>query len=72
MSDFGDGRPPPNWAGIQPGSSPDVEGMRRGLETFLRSAGFDTDGEEHLASTPRRVAETWLDDLLRGYRTTPE
>lgn len=73
MSASDDGRRPQEmWAGIQPGRSPDVEGMRQGLETFLEAAGFDTAGEEHLADTPRRVAETWLDDLLRGYRTTPE
>ena len=59
------------WKGIPTVREPDVEGMRRGLETFIEAAGFDFAGEGHLCDTPRRVAETWLEDLLAGYRKDP-
>ncbi|MDP7111580.1 MAG: GTP cyclohydrolase I [Myxococcota bacterium] len=59
------------WDGIQRTTEPDLEGMRRGLDIFLSAAGFDAGGEVHLQETARRVAETWADDLLRGYRTEP-
>lgn len=59
------------WDGITRQREPDLEGMRRGLDIFLSAAGFDSAGEVHLEETARRVAETWADDLLRGYRIEP-
>ncbi len=60
------------WDGIQRRTEPDLDGMREGLETFLKAAGFASADEVHLRETARRVAETWSEDLLRGYDKEPE
>ncbi len=47
--------------------SPDLQAMGAAMDEFLRAAGFDTAGEEHLERTGERVAEAWASDLLEGY-----
>ncbi len=69
--DEGGRKTTPSWFGIPNLREADVEGMRRGMAQFLEAAGFDPKGESHLAETPRRVAEAWLEDMLAGYRTDP-
>jgi GTP cyclohydrolase I len=43
------------------------------IERFLDALELPADvrQSEHLADTPRRVAEAWRDDLLDGYRVDP-
>lgn len=50
----------------------DVAGMRDAMAQFLAAAGFDAADEAHLRQTAERVAEAWSEDLLGGYRKTPE
>ena len=61
----------PNWQGLPPGGPADVDRMQRAIAEFLDAAGFASHSAEHLADTPRRVAEAWNEDLLVGYRTDP-
>jgi len=51
--------------------SPDPEAMATAMEEFLRAAGFDAEGEEHLERTGARVADAWSKDLLEGYDMSP-
>ncbi len=59
------------WRGIQPRNAPDEEGMREGIARFLEAAGFVAGEDEHLRTTPERVARAWIEDLMEGYRTDP-
>jgi GTP cyclohydrolase I len=45
--------------------------MRRAVRDFLTAAGLDL-SDPNLRETPERVVETWIGELLDGYRTTPE
>lgn len=63
--------PAADWLGIRPVREADEDGMRRGIEQFLRAAGFEAAGEDHLRDTARRVAEAWHRDLLDGYAGDP-
>ena len=51
--------------------SPNLEAMSTAMAEFLRAAGFDAEGEEHLERTGERVAEAWVNDLLEGYALSP-
>ena len=51
--------------------SPDLEAMATAMGEFLRAAGFDAEGDEHLGRTSERVAEAWVGDLLEGYGASP-
>lgn len=52
-------------------AAPDVEGMARAVRDFLRAAGLPLN-DVHLAETPERVAEAWVNEFLDGYARTPE
>jgi GTP cyclohydrolase I len=45
--------------------------MADAMDSFLRAAGFDPSGDDHLGQTGRRVAEAWASDLLEGYAVDP-
>lgn len=49
----------------------DRAAMERAVADFLRAAGLAPEGAE-LGDTPRRVADTWAEELLDGYLKSPE
>lgn len=49
--------------------APDPERMQRAIREFLDAAGLDL-SDTHLAQTPERVAEAWIDEFIDGYRIT--
>ena len=51
--------------------APDLERMASAISDFLEAAGFDKEGEQHLARSGERVAEAWAQDLLEGHSVTP-
>jgi len=59
----------------EPGSAANVRPAdparaARAVAEFLAALGHDLDGE--LIGTPERVAAAWADDLVSGYRKSPE
>ncbi len=50
---------------------PDRALAARHLEGFLRAIGAPVDEDPELARTSSRVTDTWIDDLLSGYRADP-
>lgn len=45
--------------------------MEQGVRMFLEGVGERFEGDD-LDATPRRVAQAWHDDLLRGYAVDPD
>lgn len=45
--------------------------MANGIKMFLEGAGLDL-RNQHLESTPGRVAKTWYETFLSGYKSNPE
>jgi GTP cyclohydrolase IA len=52
-------------------NAPDLEEMTEAISAFLAAAGVDLKNP-NLKGTPARVSQAWADELLDGYRTTPE
>lgn len=51
--------------------APNVDGMRDAIARFLGAAGLDL-SDRHLRETPDRVASTWAEEYLGGYREDPK
>ena len=55
----------------RPAKAPDPKRMRGAIRDFLAAAGLDL-ADPDLRETPGRVARAWIDEVLDGYRTTPQ
>lgn len=51
-------------------TDPDRQKAKAAFDSFIRALGLDT-GDEHLADTPRRVADSRIDELFVGLEEDP-
>lgn len=57
--------------GPHAGEVPDLEAMRRAVQSFLEASGLSPEDPE-LVDTPARVAEAWARHFLDGYGRNPD
>ncbi len=49
-----------------------IDEAAQALRTFLRSLGVPLDDDAELSGAPERTARAWHDELLDGYRRSPD